>query len=108
MAPDPGSGPGANQGRATSENEKEAKRTVACSLDPLIPSEEHKAAIRDAVHRVHKATILATELLNLHVRRLAYRRAVFGPSALNIYANHGVVTAPRSPCFTQSATLASE
>ena len=44
-------------------------RTVGVNFEKLIPDEAHKAAIRDAVNRVHKATILATELLNLHVRR---------------------------------------
>lgn len=53
MAPDPG----------------DTKRTVGCSLDRLVPDEGHKATICDAVTRTHKATILATELLNLHIRR---------------------------------------
>ena len=43
--------------------------TVGCSFDKLVPDEGHKALIREAVQRAHKATILATELLNLHVRR---------------------------------------
>ena len=43
--------------------------TVGCSFDKLIPDEAHRTALRDAVSRVHKSTILATELLNLHVRR---------------------------------------
>ena len=43
--------------------------TVGCSFDKLIPDEAHRSALRDAVSRVHKSTILATELLNLHVRR---------------------------------------
>ena len=55
MAPDPGP--------------EERTRTVACNFETLVPSEKHKAAIRDAVHRTHKATLLATELLNLHIRR---------------------------------------
>ena len=42
--------------------------TVGCSFDKLVPDEAHKASIRDAVHRVHKCTILATELLNIFVR----------------------------------------
>ena len=65
MAPDPG---GSDQG----------KRTVACNFEPLVPDEAHKAAIRDAVHRTHKATILATELLNLHVRRCLQERSGVG------------------------------
>ena len=43
-------------------------RTVGCSFEKLIPDETHKAKIHDAVNRVHKATILATELLNIHIR----------------------------------------
>ena len=50
MAPDPG------------------EYTVGCSFERLIPDERHKAAIRDAVTRVHKSTILATELLNVYIR----------------------------------------
>jgi hypothetical protein len=44
-------------------------RTVGCSLSRLIPDEAHLRALQDAVHRVHKSTLLATELLNLHLRR---------------------------------------
>ena len=43
--------------------------TVGCSFEKLVPEEGHKQTIRDAVSRTHRATILATELLNLHVRR---------------------------------------
>ena len=53
MAPDPGA---SDQG----------KRTVACNFESLVPDETHKAAIRDAVQCTHRATILATELLNMH------------------------------------------
>ena len=52
MAPDPGA---SDQG----------KRTVACNFESLVPDETHKAAIRDAVQCTHRATILATELLNM-------------------------------------------
>jgi hypothetical protein len=45
-------------------------RTVGCALAKLIPNAEHLDLIRGAVARVHKATIFATELLNLHIRRL--------------------------------------
>ena len=48
--------------------------TVGCSFDKLIPDEQHKKAIRDAVLRTHRATILVTELLNLHVRRCVEER----------------------------------
>ena len=43
--------------------------TVGCRLDKLLLEEAHLPLIQDAVHRVHKATILATELANLHLRR---------------------------------------
>ena len=43
--------------------------TVGCAFERLIPDEGHKQTIRDAVLRTHKATVLATELLNLHIRR---------------------------------------
>ena len=44
-------------------------RTVACNFHKLIPDETHKALLLEAIERVHKSTILATELLNMHVRR---------------------------------------
>jgi hypothetical protein len=44
-------------------------RTVACNFAKLVPDATHAAAIEDAVHSVHRCTILAAELLNLHVRR---------------------------------------
>ena len=43
--------------------------TVGVSFEKLVPDEVHKAKIRDAVQRVHKATIYATELINMHIRR---------------------------------------
>ena len=59
MAPDPGAS-------------KENLRTVGVAFARLVPNAAHAAAIRDAVERTHHATLLATELLNLHVRdRLA-------------------------------------
>ena len=42
-------------------------RTVGCSFSKLVPDESHR--IRDAVARTHEATVLATELLNMHLRR---------------------------------------
>ena len=45
-------------------------RTVGCNLARLVPDAGHLDAIRHAVASTHKATILATELLNMHVRRL--------------------------------------
>lgn len=44
-------------------------RVVRCRLDKLVPDEAHLCRIRVAVDRVHRATVYATELLNLHVRR---------------------------------------
>lgn len=45
-------------------------RTVGCSLEKLIPDPTHLYKIRDAVAVTHKATILASELLNMHIRRM--------------------------------------
>ena len=42
--------------------------TVTCALAKAVPDATHLVAIRDAVRRVHACTMLATELLNLHVR----------------------------------------
>ena len=44
-------------------------RTVGCALAKLVPNPDYLRKIRDAVATTHKATILATELLNLHIRR---------------------------------------
>ena len=44
-------------------------RTVGCALAKLIPNPVHLQKIRDAVTTTHKATILASELLNMHIRR---------------------------------------
>ena len=45
-----------------------ALRTVGVAFDKLVPDATHANAIRDAVERVHRCTLLATELLNLYVR----------------------------------------
>ena len=45
-------------------------RTVGCSLQKLVPDAGQLDAIRQAVASTHKATILATELLNMHLRRM--------------------------------------
>ena len=50
-------------------------RTLGCALERLVPDPEHLAKIRDAVERTHKATILVTELLNLHLRAALERGA---------------------------------
>ena len=44
-------------------------RTVGCALAKLVVNPEHLQRIRGAVATTHKATILASELLNLHIRR---------------------------------------
>ena len=49
---------------------KENIRTVGCALDKLVPDASHLEKIRHAVAVTHKATILASELLNIHLRRL--------------------------------------
>lgn len=45
-------------------------RTVGCSLQKLVPDAGHLDAIQKAVASTHKATFLATELLNMHMRRM--------------------------------------
>jgi hypothetical protein len=47
----------------------EAIRTVGCSLAKLVPDAGHLERLRQVVAAAHKATILATELLNMHLRR---------------------------------------
>ena len=42
-------------------------RTVGCSLQKLVPDAGQLDAIRQAVASTHEATILATELLNMHM-----------------------------------------
>ena len=44
-------------------------RTVGCALSRLVPDAAYLAAIRGSVLSVHNATILATELLDMHLRR---------------------------------------
>jgi hypothetical protein len=44
-------------------------RTVGCRLEKLIPDAQTVSDILMVVQRVHEATIQATSLLNLHVRR---------------------------------------
>ena len=43
--------------------------TVGVSFEKLVPDERHKNVVRKAVERVHRATIYATELINIHIRR---------------------------------------
>lgn len=49
---------------------KEDVRTVGCALKKLILNPAHLLKIQDAVTVAHKATILASELLNMHIRRV--------------------------------------
>ena len=44
-------------------------KTIGCSLKRLILNEGHFKKIEDAVHRVHRASFLTSELLNLHLRK---------------------------------------
>ena len=44
-------------------------RMIGCSLNRLVPDPDHLHKIQEAVTTTHKATILATELLNLHLRK---------------------------------------
>ena len=45
-------------------------RTIGCRLNRIVPDETHFKLIQEAVLNVHKATIFASELLNIHIRRL--------------------------------------
>ena len=45
-------------------------RTVGCALEKLIKDPGQLGKIREAVAATHKATILVTELVNMHVRRI--------------------------------------
>ena len=58
MAPDPGQ-----------TKDKKETRTVGCSITKAIPDALHIAYIEKLVRRVHEATIHASALLNLHIRR---------------------------------------
>lgn len=49
---------------------KKHVNTVGCSLAKLVRDPSHLKLIREAVVDVHSSTILATELLNLHIRRM--------------------------------------
>lgn len=43
---------------------------IGCSLAKAVLNAQHLEQIRDGVERTHRATVLATELLNLHARRV--------------------------------------
>ena len=52
------------------EQSKDNLRTVGCSIQKLVRNEGHLDAIRQVVLSTHKATILASELVNVHIRRM--------------------------------------
>ena len=45
-------------------------RVIGAQLATVTRSDAHLSRLRDGVERVHRATVLASELLNLHLRRL--------------------------------------
>ena len=47
----------------------DGKCTVGCALRKLVPDAAHHEALTRGVRAVHESTVLATELLNLHLRR---------------------------------------
>ena len=49
---------------------KDAITTVGCRFSKLIPDPIHQQKIMQAVSVTHKASILASELVNLHIRRM--------------------------------------
>lgn len=51
-----------------SDGKKDQHSSVGCELSKFIPNETHLFKIQDAVKRVHDATFLAMELLNIHLR----------------------------------------
>ena len=52
--------------------------TVGCRLSRLVPDAAHVEAIERGVQHVHKATFLASELANLHVRRCIHDNLPLG------------------------------
>mgnify|MGYP006081727013 FL=1 len=77
-------------------------RTVGCALARLVPDAGHLDALRRAVESTHRATLLATELLNLHLRRVLVDPAVSDDAIACFFdanwlmnAYHEVTTAPR-------------
>ena len=52
------------------EQSKDKLRTVGCSIKKLVRNEVHLNAIRQVVLSTHKATILASELVNVHIRQV--------------------------------------
>jgi hypothetical protein len=56
--------------QATPKSTSGNLRTVPCALKRIVPNPEHLAKIMDAVKRVNEAALYASELLNLHLRRM--------------------------------------
>ena len=50
--------------------DSDSLRTIGCRWGRIVPDKTHFELIQEAVLNVHKATIFASELLNLHIRRL--------------------------------------
>ena len=57
-------------------------RTLGVAFERLVPDEGHRRKIRDAVERTHRATLLATELINFHVRHRLEHHAGSGLETL--------------------------
>ena len=51
-------------------NEPTGIYTVACSFKKLVPDSNERELLIDAVHRTHRAVLLGTQLVNLHLRVL--------------------------------------
>ena len=51
-------------------NEHTGTYTVACSFKKLVPDSNDRKRLIDAVHRTHRAVLLGTQLVNLHLRVL--------------------------------------
>ena len=51
-------------------NEHTGTYTVACSLEKLVPDSNERELLIDAVQRTHRAVLLGTQLVNLHLRVL--------------------------------------
>ena len=57
--------------------DSDGTRTVACRLEKWLPDAGMVMDVRTAVLRVHEATIHATHLLNLHIRRCIESNVAF-------------------------------
>ena len=107
-----GANPHTNQTlRATTPPTSDGIRTVGCSLQKLVPDVGQLDAIRQAVASTHRATILATELLNMHLRRMLTVGDARTPSGVFVVAPDSPITAAaadthqQSRCHTQARDL---